>query len=161
MARNDVPTCRNVVPCVKRESSRVSADALCHFHANGDAEPSAEGVVVAPGRSRDDARGGSGFGPDGSRRVHADAKRGRSSSFSVTSPVVYARCRDDGRALGPRGVREARRDSIAMLKDLENEGGLGKDERHRADKQVQDLTDSFTAQIDGVAAEKENEVLEV
>ena len=50
-----------------------------------------------------------GFGPDGSRRVHADAKRGRSSSFSVTSPVVYARCRDDGRALGPRGVREARR----------------------------------------------------
>jgi ribosome recycling factor len=58
-------------------------------------------------------------------------------------------------------VREARRDSIAMLKDLENEGGLGKDERHRADKQVQDLTDSFAAQIDDVGAEKEKEVLEV
>jgi ribosome recycling factor len=59
------------------------------------------------------------------------------------------------------GVREARRDSLAMLKDLESDSGLGKDDRHRADKQVQDLTDSFTAKIDEVAAEKEKEVLEV
>lgn len=59
------------------------------------------------------------------------------------------------------GVRETRRDSIAMLKDLENEGGLGKDDRRRADKQVQDLTDRFTAKIDDLAAEKEREVLEV
>ena len=59
------------------------------------------------------------------------------------------------------GLREARRDAIALLKDLESEGGLGQDERHRADKQVQDLTDSFTAKIDALAAEKEKEVLEV
>jgi len=59
------------------------------------------------------------------------------------------------------GVREARRDSIAMLKDLESEGGLGKDDRHRADKQVQDLTDGFIAKIDELCAEKEKEVLEV
>jgi ribosome recycling factor len=59
------------------------------------------------------------------------------------------------------GVRDARRDSMSMLKDLESEGGIGKDDRRRADTQVQDLTDSFTAKIDEVAAGKEKEVLEV
>jgi ribosome recycling factor len=59
------------------------------------------------------------------------------------------------------GVRDARRDSLAMLKDLENEGGLGKDDRHRGEKQVQDLTNSFIAKIDDLCAEKEKEVLEV
>ncbi len=39
------------------------------------------------------------------------------------------------------GVREGRRDALSMLKDLESEGGLGQDDRHRAEKSVQDLTD--------------------
>ena len=59
------------------------------------------------------------------------------------------------------GLREGRRDAIGMLKDLENDGGLGKDERHRAEKGVQDLTDQFTAKVDELTAEKEKEVLEV
>ena len=59
------------------------------------------------------------------------------------------------------GVREGRRDAISMLKDLESEGGLGKDDRHRAEKSVQDLTDAFIAQVDQLTAEKEKEVLEV
>ncbi len=58
------------------------------------------------------------------------------------------------------GVREGRRDAIAMLKDLESDG-LGKDDRHRAEKSVQDLTDEFTAKVDQLTAEKEKEVLEV
>ena len=59
------------------------------------------------------------------------------------------------------GVREARRDAMAMLKDLEGDGSLPKDDRHRADKQVQDLTNDFTGQIDELTEAKEQEVLEV
>jgi ribosome recycling factor len=59
------------------------------------------------------------------------------------------------------GVREARRDAIAMLKELESDGSLPKDDRHRADKHVQDLTNEFTGAIDSLTAEKEQEVLEV
>ena len=58
------------------------------------------------------------------------------------------------------GVRESRRDAISMLKDLEGDG-LGKDDRHRAEKSVQDLTDQFVAKVDELMAEKEKEVLEV
>lgn len=58
------------------------------------------------------------------------------------------------------GVREGRRDAISMLKDLEAEG-LSKDERHRGEKSVQELTDEFVTKVDGLTAEKEKEVLEV
>ncbi len=59
------------------------------------------------------------------------------------------------------GVREARREAIGMLKDLEGDGSLPKDDRHRADKHVQDLTNEFTGTIDELTAKKEQEVLEV
>ena len=59
------------------------------------------------------------------------------------------------------GVREGRRDAIAMLKDLESDSGLGQDDRRRAEKKVQDLTDESIAKIDALTAEKEKEVLEV
>jgi ribosome recycling factor len=59
------------------------------------------------------------------------------------------------------GVREARRDGLSMLKDLESEGGLPADERHRAEKQMQDLTDEYVKKIDEMTAQKEQEVLEV
>ncbi len=58
------------------------------------------------------------------------------------------------------GVREARREGIALLKDLERDG-LSSDDRHRADKQIQDLTDDFVKKIDEQTAGKEKEVLEV
>jgi ribosome recycling factor len=59
------------------------------------------------------------------------------------------------------GVREARRDAISLLKDLEGDGSLPKDDRHRADKSVQDLTDEFVGKVDDTTAQKEKEVLEV
>lgn len=59
------------------------------------------------------------------------------------------------------GVREARRDGLALLKDAQKESGLAEDERRRAEKRVQDATDESTAQIDKMAQEKEEEVLEV
>jgi ribosome recycling factor len=59
------------------------------------------------------------------------------------------------------GVREARRDGIAMLKELENDGSLPKDDRHRADKHVQDLTNEYIGKLDELTTQKEQEVLEV
>jgi ribosome recycling factor len=58
------------------------------------------------------------------------------------------------------GVREARRDGLAILKDLERDG-LSTDDRHRADKKIQDLTDDFVQKVDDVTAQKEKEILEV
>ena len=57
-------------------------------------------------------------------------------------------------------VREARRDSLSLLKDLE-EDGLSKDDRHRAEKNVQDVTDEFVKKIDTQTAQKEKDVIEV
>jgi ribosome recycling factor len=58
------------------------------------------------------------------------------------------------------GVREARRDSLSMLKDLEGDG-LSSDDRRRAEKKVQDLTDEQVARIDEMSQAKEQEVLQV
>jgi ribosome recycling factor len=57
-------------------------------------------------------------------------------------------------------VRDARRDSLSLLKDLEDDG-LSKDDRHRAEKKIQDLTDEFVKKIDEQTAQKEKDVLEV
>ena len=57
-------------------------------------------------------------------------------------------------------VRDARRDSIGLLKDLEDDG-LSKDDRHRAEKKVQDVTDGFIKKIDELTSQKEKDVLEV
>jgi ribosome recycling factor len=57
-------------------------------------------------------------------------------------------------------VRDARRDSIGLLKDLEDDG-LSKDDRHRAEKKVQDVTDGFIKKIDDLTSQKEKDVLEV
>lgn len=59
------------------------------------------------------------------------------------------------------GIREARRDALSMLKEMEGEGILPKDDRHRSEKKVQALTDTFVAKIEAVCAQKEKDVLEV
>jgi ribosome recycling factor len=59
------------------------------------------------------------------------------------------------------GVREARREALAALKQLEADGDLPSDDRHRAEKRVQDLTQEFVKQIDGQAEQKEQEILQV
>jgi ribosome recycling factor len=58
------------------------------------------------------------------------------------------------------GVRDSRRDAIAMIKDLVKDG-LPQDDGKRAEKDIQDLTDQFVGKIDEMAASKEKEVLEV
>ena len=59
------------------------------------------------------------------------------------------------------GVREARRGALSMLKDLETDGSVPADERHRAEKSIQDLTDAEIQKIDDMTAQKEEEILQV
>ena len=59
------------------------------------------------------------------------------------------------------GVREARRDALSMLKDLESEGSIPRDDKHREEKRIQKLTDDFVQKIDDVTAAKEEEILQV
>lgn len=59
------------------------------------------------------------------------------------------------------GVRDARREALAALKQFESDGDLPADDRRRGEKQVQELTDSFVKQIDESADQKEQEILQV
>lgn len=59
------------------------------------------------------------------------------------------------------GVRDARREALAALKQLENDGDLPADDRARSEKKVQSLTDDFVKQVDGQADQKEQEILQV
>jgi ribosome recycling factor len=58
------------------------------------------------------------------------------------------------------GVRDARRDALAMLKDLEGDG-LPADEKRRAEKKIQDFTDEYVKKIDQIIQQKEQEILQV
>jgi ribosome recycling factor len=58
------------------------------------------------------------------------------------------------------GVREARRDALAMVKDLESEGSVPADDRKREEKRIQTLTDEHIQKIDEMKAAKEAEILQ-
>lgn len=56
-------------------------------------------------------------------------------------------------------VRNVRRDGMDALKTDEKKGVFSEDERKRLEGEVQKLTDATTADIDGVSAAKEKEIL--
>lgn len=58
-------------------------------------------------------------------------------------------------------IRNIRRDGIDDLKKLEKAKEISEDDLKRAEKEVQDVTNSFIAKIDEVVAHKEKEVMEV
>jgi ribosome recycling factor len=58
-------------------------------------------------------------------------------------------------------VRNIRRDAIDELKKLEKNKNISEDDQKRAEKDVQDVTNSYVAKIDEVLAHKEKEVMEV
>ena len=58
-------------------------------------------------------------------------------------------------------VRNARRDANENLKMLEKEKEITEDDLKRGEKQVQEVTDSYTVNIDEVVATKEKEVMEI
>ncbi len=72
--------------------------------------------------------------------------------------VRLARERAEEGRVAIRNVRRAAKTDIA---DMMEEGELGEDESHRADKRLQDLTDRHIATIDTLLANKEKELLEV
>lgn len=58
-------------------------------------------------------------------------------------------------------IRNLRRDAMSELKGLEKEGDLSQDEDKHALDQLQKLTDSFIADIEQIAQDKEAELMEV
>ncbi len=57
-------------------------------------------------------------------------------------------------------VRNIRRDSNDLLKDLKKDGDIAEDDAFRAQDQVQKITDEHTKRMDEICKEKEQEILE-
>jgi ribosome recycling factor len=62
---------------------------------------------------------------------------------------------------GRVAVRNIRRDVMHDLRELKSEGEVGSDDEHRAESDLQKLTDERIAEIDTALAGKEEEILEV
>jgi len=58
-------------------------------------------------------------------------------------------------------VRSVRRDLMNELKEMLKEKLISEDDDHRAQEEVQKLTDHYVAEIDSILAEKEKELLQV
>jgi ribosome recycling factor len=70
---------------------------------------------------------------------------------------VVRRIAEDGRV----AIRNVRRDVMHDLRELKEEGEVGKDDEHRAEVELQKLTDSRIGELDEALAAKEKEILEV
>jgi ribosome recycling factor len=62
---------------------------------------------------------------------------------------------------GRIAIRNIRRDAIHDVKELLKEKMIGEDDEHRAEDEIQTITDKYIAQIDQTLAEKESELMEV
>ena len=62
---------------------------------------------------------------------------------------------------GRIAVRNIRRDAIHDVKDLLKEKMIGEDDEHRAEDEIQAITDKYIAQIDALLADKESELIEI
>ena len=62
---------------------------------------------------------------------------------------------------GRIAIRNIRRDAIHDVKELLKEKMIGVDEEHRAEDEIQTITDKYIAEIDQTLAEKESELMEV
>ena len=62
---------------------------------------------------------------------------------------------------GRVAVRNVRRDVMHDLRELKSEGEVGSDDEHRAENDLQKVTDDKIAELDGLLKVKESEILEV
>jgi ribosome recycling factor len=62
---------------------------------------------------------------------------------------------------GRIAVRNIRRDAMHDVKELLKEKMIGEDEEHRAESEIQGITDKYIAEIDDVLAAKEAELMEI
>ena len=62
---------------------------------------------------------------------------------------------------GRIAIRNIRRDAISDVKDLMKEKMIGQDDEHRAEDEIQVITDKHVAVIDEMLAQKESELMEI
>jgi ribosome recycling factor len=62
---------------------------------------------------------------------------------------------------GRVSVRNVRRDELRDVHELRKEGEISQDDEHRAEVELQKLTDDYVNRIDAALADKEAELLEV
>jgi len=59
------------------------------------------------------------------------------------------------------GVRNVRRDVLADIKSLLKEKEISEDEEHKAQEEIQKITDKYTGQIDKALSDKEADLMEI
>ncbi len=57
-------------------------------------------------------------------------------------------------------VRNTRRDANDLVKSLKKDGEVSEDDAYKAQDEIQKITDTFVAKVDGCYKEKEKEILE-
>jgi ribosome recycling factor len=62
---------------------------------------------------------------------------------------------------GRVSVRNVRRDEMRDVHELRKEGEISQDDEHRAEEELQKLTNGYIQRIDAILADKEAELLEV
>ena len=58
-------------------------------------------------------------------------------------------------------VRNIRRDAISQAKEFKDEKMISEDDERRAETQIQEITNKFTARADEIGKEKERDVMQV
>ena len=76
-------------------------------------------------------------------------------SFELTK--IAGKYAEQGRV----AVRNVRRDGMEMLKGMEKDNDISKDEHHLWAEEIQQMTDDHTKAIDAALAQKEQEILQV
>ena len=62
---------------------------------------------------------------------------------------------------GRVAIRNVRRDIIGDMREMKKDGDVGEDDEHRAEAELQKLTDNATGEIDSLVKGKEEEILTV
>ena len=58
-------------------------------------------------------------------------------------------------------IRNVRRDANDLCKKMKKDGEMTEDEQKASEKAIQDLTDKYVKEIDGVTAKKEKEIMQI
>ena len=58
-------------------------------------------------------------------------------------------------------IRNIRRDANDLCKKLKKDGEMTEDEQKASEKSIQDLTDKYIKEIDGITAKKEKEIMQI
>ena len=62
---------------------------------------------------------------------------------------------------GKVAIRNIRRDANDLCKKMKKDGEMTEDEQKASEKSVQDLTDKYIKELDGITAKKEKEIMQI